>query len=415
MSSLIWNRKVLSNGSRLLLFHRPNSMTAQLSLAISYGSNSESDNFAGTAHFLEHLIAGGSKKRIALSGGIEQMGGYADFSTANEDTMIITDITPDKIAKTSRTLVDLVCDSEFEPEKVDSERKIILHEISEAEDNPWVIMDDLLRKSLFRSHPIRRPVLGFRKTATQLTLDVLKEAHNTQYIPQNMIIMLTGNFSDNDVETVCKDFGNIEKSKLNPIQSVHLEKGKQLKEAKKEKAGISQFYLSVGTRTTYAKHTDTPALDIIDTIMGVGASSRLFIELREKRALAYSVVSGHNYGSDYGYFHIDCAIKNKNFEETQKLLYKEIEKLREKKISDNELNKAKDIIGGSILRTIDSPIDFPETLTNMEIQFADKNALQEYLGRIKSLTADDIADTANKYLPEDKLVTVSISPKHKAV
>ncbi len=386
-------------------------MTAQLSIAIGYGSNFETEDSAGMAHFLEHLIAGGSARRIALSRSIEQMGGYADFSTANEDTMIITDIIPDKIGKTSKTLLNLVCDLEFEEEKVESERKIILHEIAEIEDNPWATLDELLRKSLFKNHPIRRPVLGFRKTVNKLTLSMLEEAHQTQYIPQNMILLLTGKFSEKDIKTICQDFGDLKKVHLDLNQAIHIENGKHQKEAKKEKTGISQSYLSIGLKTTHAKHPDIPALDVIDTIMGAGASSRLFIELREKRAYAYSVESGHNYGSDYGYFHIDCAIEIKHFEETRKLVYKEIAKLRNEKVSENELNKAKDMIAGSILRTLDSPVDFPETLVNMEIQFGNENALQNYLDKVKTLSTNDIADAANKYLTENNLAVASVSPK----
>jgi len=412
MSNLGWTRIILPNGIIVLMFPRPSSMTAQLSVAVRYGSNFETEESAGMAHFLEHLIAGGSKKRIALSRSIEQMGGYADFSTANEDTMIITDIIPEKINKTSKTLLELVCDSEFEKEKVESERKIILHEIAEVEDNPWATLDELLRKSLFKNHPIKRPVLGFRKTVSKLSLSMLREAHQTQFIPQNMILLLTGKFSENDAKTICQNFANLNNAKLKPKQIIQIENGKQQKEAKKEKEGISQSYLSVGLKTANAKHEDTPALDVIDTILGAGASSRLFIELREKRAFAYSVESGHNYGSDYGYLHIDCAIENKHFDETQKLLFKEIAKLRNQRVSESELNKAKDIIAGSILRTLDSPIDFPETLVNMEIQFGTENALQNYLDRIKSLTVNDVADAANKYLTESNLSLAVVSPKH---
>jgi predicted Zn-dependent peptidase len=117
MTNLAWKRLVLPNGLRMLLFPRPGSMTAQLSVAVAYGSNSESEDTAGMAHFLEHMIAGGSTQRIGLSQSVEQMGGYIDFSTANEDTMIITDVMPDKLEETSKTLTELLFSSGFEEEK----------------------------------------------------------------------------------------------------------------------------------------------------------------------------------------------------------------------------------------------------------------------------------------------------------
>ncbi len=401
----------MPNDLRMLLFPRPAGVTAQLSVAVAYGSNSEPENASGMAHFLEHMIAGGSTRRIELSQSIEKMGGYADFSTANEDTMIFTDVLPEKIDKASKMLIEILSKAGFEEEKFQSERKIILHEIAEVADDPWAMMDELLRKNLFKTHPIRRPVLGLRKTVSKMTLDMLEDAYRAHFTPQNIILVLTGNYSEKDVELVNQRFGSITRQQMSPHPAPHNEKDTPGKDATKEKAGITQTYLSVGARTVAAKHPDTPALDVIDTLMGAGASSRLFIELREKKALAYSIESGHEYGSDYGYFHINCAIEPKRLEETKKLIFKEIAKLREEKISAEELNKTKDMITGSILRTIDSPSDFPETLANMEMQYGHENALQDYLTKIKALTADTIIEASNKYLTENRLTSAAILPK----
>lgn len=172
-----------------------------------------------------------------------------------------------------------------------------------------------------------------------------------------------------------------------------------------------QAYLSIGARTVATKHPDTPVLDVIDTLMGAGASSRLFIELREKRALAYSIESGHENGSDYGYFHINCAIEPKRVEEAKKLIYKEISKLSEEKIPQEELTKTKDMIIGSVMRTIDSPTDFPETLANMEMRYGNQNALQDYIIKIKAVDESDIVEAANKYLSQNRLISSVVLPK----
>lgn len=411
MINLTWERQVLPNDLRVLLFPRPAGVTTQLSLAIAYGSNSEPENASGIAHFLEHMIAGGSKQRIELSQSIEKIGGYVDFSTANEDTMIFTDVLPDKIDKTSKTLVDMLSDARFEEEHFQSERKIILHEIAEVADDPWAMADELLRKKLFKTHPIRRPVLGLRKTVNKITLDMLEATYRAQYTPENIIVILTGNFSEEDVTLVTQRFSCIERQKANPILTHYSEKGAHGKDAVKKKTGIMQAYLSIGARTVATKHPDTPVLDVIDTLMGAGASSRLFIELREKRALAYSIESGHENGSDYGYFHINCAIEPKRVEEAKKLIYKEISKLSEEKIPQEELTKTKDMIIGSVMRTIDSPTDFPETLANMEMRYGNQNALQDYIIKIKAVDESDIVEAANKYLSQNRLISSVVLPK----
>jgi zinc protease len=184
------------------------------------------------------------------------------------------------------------------------------------------MMDELLRKCLFKTHPVKRPVLGLRKTVNRLNLSSLEEAHRTHYTPENIVLVLTGNFSEADVETLTQDFCSVKRTQATSNQAQYIENNKLGKDVEKCKEGITQTYLSMGVKTIHAKHSDTPALDVIDTIMGAGASSRLFIELREKRALAYSIESGHEYGSDYGYFHIGCAVETKRLEETKKLIRK---------------------------------------------------------------------------------------------
>ena len=385
-------------------------MTAQLSVAFEFGSNFEPEEAAGMAHFQEHMTAGGSDKHIERSRIIEQMGGYVDFSTANEDTMVVTDVLPSKIEKTADVLSDLLFDSSFEEAKLASERKIILHEIAEYADDPWSSVEQLLRKCLFKSHPVRRPVLGFRKTVSQLSLDAVKRAHQTNYVPRRTVIILTGNFSVQAVEAVQEKFEEVESSGPALRKTPVVDNSVSCREVNKAKAGIIQTYLCMGAKTVPAKHPDTPVLNLIDTLLGAGASSRLFIELREKRALAYSIDSTNDYGSDYGFFHVDCAVSSKRVEETRKLLEKEMEKLRCEKVPDQELNKAKDMIVGSVLRTVDSPVDFPETLAVMEMQFGNAHALQDYLIAIKEVSAADIAEVANKYLIKDGFSLATLYP-----
>lgn len=394
------------------MFPRVSSNTAQLSVAVEYGSNSESKKRAGCAHFLEHMIAGGSAKRICLSQSVEQVGGYIDFSTSNEDTMIMTDILPQKIGQVSETLSELLFGGSFEEEKFLCEKKIILHEIAEASDDPWSITDELFKKSLFKNHPIRQPILGYRKTVKELTLEALTDAYHEHYSLQNTIVLLTGCFSEQDVQTVISAFNKEDGTHLCKSGKLRFaDNGRPRKEAAKEKSGITQTYLSIGAKTIPAKHLDAPVLDIIDAIMGGGASSRLFIELREKRALAYSIDSTHDYGSDYGYFHINCAVDDKKAEQSIRLIHEEVKKMLRYKVSEQEISKAKDMIAGSILRTVDSPLGFSETLAAMEIQFQSQNSLRDYVDKIRTISPNDVIEAANKYLGDVNLTTAKLSPK----
>ena len=117
-------------------------------------------------------------------------------------------VLPETLTEDSAVISKLLFDNAFEEEKLTQERKIILNELAEAADDPTEKVEELLLKNLFKNHPIRRPVGGFPKTIKRLTVDQLKNAHETNYVPQNMILILTGNFSEKSCEKVLEDFGS---------------------------------------------------------------------------------------------------------------------------------------------------------------------------------------------------------------
>ena len=385
-------------------------MTAQFSVSVNYGSNSEPDESAGVAHFLEHMLAGGSMSRIEKAQKIEKMGGYIDFSTSQEDTMIVVDVLPEKLAEASSIVSDLLFDNSFEETKFSSERKIILNEISEASDEPWSRVEELLKRNLFSKHPVRRPVLGYKKTVRKLLLEEMRQEHENNYLPENMIISITGKYSQNDVNRILKNF-KIKSKRQNRRYNDNCDISQIRKSISRLKKGISQTYLNLGVKTVPGSHPDTPVLDTLGIILGSGASSRLFVELREKKALAYSVGSCNESGSDYGYFHIDCAVQNKNLEKAKNLIKKEINKILQNSVKTDELNKAKDMIYGSMLRGMDNPLSFPETLAILEMNYHSGKAMQIYLDKIKELTSDDIQTAAKKYMENECWSSAVLAPK----
>ena len=184
----------------------------------------------------------------------------------------------------------------------------------------------------------------------------------------------------------------------------------EIKQTKK-KSGISQTYLSIGAKTVPGKHRDLPALQLLNTVLGEGASSRLFIELREKNALAYKIESLLDYGVDYGYFHVDCAIKSTQLDKTINLVQREFARICNEKIPEEELNKAKDMTVSDVLRGIDSPVDLPQALISLEIFHKSKKSLTEFLAEMRAVSSQEIIEVANKYLQSDNRSTVVLTPK----
>ena len=410
-TAMFWRRNILSNGLTLLQFPRHSANTTQLSIAVKYGSNQEPEEIAGVAHFIEHMLAGGSGKRIQLSRSIENSGGILDFYTDHEHMMATMDILPGELAEASFIISELLFNRDFEEEKFRQETKIILNELAEAQDDPAERIEELLLKSLFRKHPVSRPVGGFPRTVKRLTLDELSKAYKANYVPQNMILILTGNYTDETAGLVLKNFKDKSFDQIVSEKLVPAETSKPVPLIVEKKAGIAQTYLNMGARTVCSNHPDSPVLNLMSALLTGGINSRLFIELREKNALTYDVNSDHNKGLDFGFFSINCAVKAKNLVKAQGLILDELNKLRTEKVPIDELERTKNMIVGASLRGMDGPQECSEILSYMEMQFRSENALVDYIAKIKAVSSEDIVDAANTYLQEDSFSTVLLKPK----
>jgi predicted Zn-dependent peptidase len=409
-ANLIWQRKILPNGLTVLLYPRQPANTAQLSVGVKFGSNQEQKGQAGSAHFLEHMLAGGSDQRIKQSRKVEDHGGILDFYTDREQVVGTMDVTPQNLPEAASILSELFFGEKFSAEKFEIERKIILNELAEVEDDPSVKIEELLLEKLYRKHPIMIPVGGYPKTVKKLTLQQLVDTHRINYVPQNMVLVLSGNVSEDNLEETLDGFkdkrgGGAPERTVPPIETA---KPKPL--VVEEKSGITQTYLCMGARTVNSSHKDTPALDLISTLLGGGTSSRLFTELREKYAVTYDVSSAHCKGIDFGYFSINCAVNNNKVDKTRALIFKELAKLREIDISPEELERVKQIMLGGVLRGMDNPHDCYEIITFMEMQHRSEYALKNYVEKIKAVTMSDIQDAANMYFAQDSFCSAIFNP-----
>jgi predicted Zn-dependent peptidase len=225
-----------------------------------------------------------------------------------------------------------------------------------------------------------------------------------------MVLVLTGSYTEEDAELVLKNFSGIKGAFKTQNRAYSLEAFKPNPLVIEEKAGLTQTYLSMGARTVCSTHPDAPALDLISIILGGGTSSRLFIELREKHAVTYDVDCSYSKGFSFGYFSINCAANQRTAEKAGKLIFQELAKLRSEPVPDGELERAKQIMVGGVLRGMDNPETMLDILTFIEIQFGDEHALESYLERRNALTSEEIRRIAAKYLNQNCLCTAKLKP-----
>ncbi len=356
------------------------------------------------------MLAGGSEQRIKLSRSVEDSGGILDFFTDHEQVTSMLDALPEKLVQTSKVLCSLLFDDGFSEEKFDVERKIILNELAEFADDPTVRVEELLMETLFKRHPIRRPVGGYPKTVKSLTLEQLRREHQTNYVPGNMVLVLAGNFSVDVQAKIFADLGSLDCPPKPQGQICEPEVCKPKSRVEVEKAGIAQTYLYLGARTVNSNHCDAPTMDLLATLLGGGTSSRLFTLLREKHAVTYDVTAGHCKGRDYGYLGVNCAVNNNKVAKATKLILREIKDLQTTLVAVDELERAKQIMLGGVLRAMDNPHDTLEIINYMEMQFGTQTALADYVKKIRAVSSRQLLDAANLYLSSDKLCNALLVP-----
>lgn len=410
-NSLLWERRLLPNGLTVLQRTSANALNSHLSVAIRYGSNDDSQDKCGTAHFLEHMLVGGSKERISLNKKIESWGGTASFETTDEVTFTSLTVFPQKTSEAANALAKLLFDDSFDGEKLEIERRVILNEIAEAGDDPWGKLDETLLKSLFKNHPVSNPTLGTRRSVKQLSVADMEEAQRRNYTTDKMILILTGKFTEKDVEAALEAFSRGKKNSNAPAANRRIEQGKLRKEIAAKKNGLTQAYLGLGLRTPPANDADVPALDLANAVLGLGESSRLFVELREKTALTYDFESINMSCLDYGYFSVKCAVKTSLLTKTRKILIGELEKLRANDVPEEELQKSKNLALGEIYRLIDTPVMLPRIMADMEIYFKKETALLDYVNQILALKPQGLKEAANRYFDEKNCCFATVKPQ----
>lgn len=383
----------LSNGLKIILDKR-NSDSMAVYLQINTGSNYEKPNELGISHFLEHMVFEGTKIRTAkeIANAIESLGGEFNAATSQERTYYYTFLPKKNLSVSLDILSDMMKNSLFDPKHIEKERKVVLDEISLINDDPKYYQWILLQKTLFKNLPVRNPVYGTREIMSKITRKQILNYFNTYYVPNNMILSISGNFQ-NPLPLIKKYFSNMKPKKLPKI--TFPEEPEQKKEIVHEKKEVEHSYLVIGYKAPVRNHKDSYPLDVIQAILGRGQSSKLFEEIRIKRGLAYALGAMYESNIDFGFFATYVSTDKENIEECKNILLKEI-KLKD--ITEKDVKEAKTFIEGNF--TIKYEDNKERANQNAFWSILNKNP-KEYIKNVNKVTKHDVLTVAKKYFHDN--------------
>lgn len=387
-------RETLDNGVRLLTETIDHVRSISLGVWLRRGSRHESDEQSGIAHFVEHMLFKGTETRSAedIAQTIDSIGGQLDAFTAKEYASYYVKVLDEHLPLAVDVLSDIVLHPIFEQDDIDREQKVVLEEIKMVEDTPDDLVHELFTESLWRGHPLGRPILGVPDTVRSFTPACLREYFSSTYTAGNIIVSAVGHLDHAQVrELVSTAFASIPTTGGPPPETPPDVAPRAVVRDKK----LEQSHICLGTGSYPQQHDDRYVSYVLNTMLGGSMSSRLFQNIREKRGLAYSVFSGLSAYRDAGNLTIYAGCANDAVTQVIDLMVEELRTLKRTPAGDDELRRAKDHLKGSLMLSLENTSSRMSHLARQEIYFDRYFDLDETLEGIEQVTAADVRRVAN--------------------
>jgi len=329
---------------------------ASLGIFIRIGSRHEKRNLKGIAHFLEHMLFKGSKNYSyrKIKQEIEGRGGVLNGFTSQETTCYYSQFLNKNIGITLDILLDMVISPSLELDEINKERNVILEEIKMHNDLPHLRVGTLLDKILWGNHPLGDQIIGRFDSVKRIQKKDIVEFKNSYYLVSNMVIVCVGDFDEKKLmEKIRVKIRGASKHKVNlrsysppPLRTI-----KTLVEEKK----LNQTHLCLGFRAPSYLSKERLTADLIHVILGANMSSRLFEEIREKKGLCYDISTETRKYKDSGGFLIHLGLDATNITIALKAIMSELKRIKNKKLSSKELERAKDFLLGQTVMALERP------------------------------------------------------------
>ena len=408
----MFKKIVLDNGLRLITVPMPGSKTVTVLILVGTGSEYETKEINGISHFLEHMIFKGTKKRptpAAIAQELDEVGGEFNAFTSKEHTGYYAKVNYKQLDLALDWISDIFLNSQFPAEEIERERGVILEEINMYMDLPMHYVSNLWEELLYGDQPAGWPIWGKKDVILNLTRDNFFSYFNSQYCAKNTIVCVAGNFDEDSIkEKAEKYFAGLRqedfKSKLKVAESQH-EPGIFIyfKET-------DQTHLCLGVRGYNIFHKDRYAFSLLGTILGGFMSSRLFQEVREKRGLAYYIRTGIEAAADSGYLVTQAGVANTKAEEAITAILNEYKRIRDVKISEEELTRAKEHIKGNTLLNLETSDETASFVAGQEVLKKEILMPEEFFAKIDEVTIDDIQRVSQDIFKSEKLNLALIGP-----
>lgn len=401
--------ETLPSGLRLVTEAMPHVRSVTVGVWLKRGSRHESDAEAGVAHFVEHMLFKGTTTRSAqvIAQTIDSIGGQLDAFTAKEYAGYYIKVLDEHLPLAIDLLADMVMRPALAPSDVEREQGVILEEIKMVEDAPDDLVHEVFVQQFWDRHPLGRPILGTPDTVRSFTSPALRSYFDRTYSAPNLVITAAGHLEHDRLrDLVSASFSDLVTTsrpadEAPPVVTPGL--------VVREK-DIEQSHVCLGTAACPQGHEDRHAIFVMNTILGGSMSSRLFQHIREDRGLAYAVWSSLIAYSDAGALTIYAGCAVDRVHEVIDLTLVELQAMRATAVAPDELQRAKDHLKGSLMLSLENTSSRMSQLARQELTFGRQFTLDEILGSIDAVSADDVQRVSQQLFGDGAAVGTVVGP-----
>lgn len=397
----MFQQYVLSNGARVILVPQKDVQSVTTLIMYPVGSRYETDKMAGVSHYIEHLMFKGTKKRkntLILTSEIDRLGAQYNAFTGKEYTgyYIKTDGSYANIALD--ILSDMLFNSLFDPKEMEREKGPIVEELRMYKDNPLMNIGNVFEDLLYAGCSLGRDIGGSEKTVKSFVREDVLKFRDRYYGPNNMTIVIAGRVTDETRALVEQYFGREAKVKL-PTQKFAPAVFGSKKKADRlvvEQKKTDQTQLMLGFPGFAHGDKRNSAVAVLNTILGGSMSSRLFIQVRERRGLAYMIKSGVDNFRDTGYVFVRAGLEAKNINKALEVIVGEMDKIITKGVTNKELQDAKTHIRGNLTLTLEDSSEQADWYANEALFYDHIQTPDEWLASVDAVSQEEIQKIAKK-------------------
>ena len=400
-------RTVLPNGLIILTEKMEHIRSVAMGIWIRAGSRHELAEVNGISHFVEHMVFKGTKSRTAqrIAREVDAIGGNLDAFTGKETICFNIKVLDEHVPSALDVLSDLVLNPIFAGEDISRERGVILEEIKMDEDNPDYLVHEIFTQNFWKDHPLGKPILGTKETVRKFEQDTLFGYYGQRFTGGNMIFSAAGNIEhDSFVEQVTRRFESVPAGEH---QGGDAPPTTNSRITLRNKKALEQVQLCLGVPSQPIAHEQRYVTLVLNTVLGGGMSSRLFQTVREERGLAYSIFSDLNPYRDTGSLCVYAGTSSDKAVQVIELVMTEFKRLKDERLPEDELRRAKDQLKGNILLSLESSMSRMSNLARQEMYFQYFFSMQEILDKIEAVTSAQVMTMAESiFKPEEVAVTL---------